>query len=237
MPGVLGTEVAAGVSTAAVATTFVITAAAAAPAGSLLVICWGSRLNVNGALLTGVTDSRGNTYTVDRSEFNNTSGSIAAIARSVLTTGIQVADTFTLTFSQQVGTPRLFWVEQFSSMAASPFDGAGGNDATATTPPPDASGSVTTTNADDVLIAGFCGLSMSYATISGFTLFTTGAQAVAGPRDAVFGYKIVSSTGTYSTNSNTVQGNGPGVIAAYKAAPAAGPRSKLAVVRRTWAGA
>lgn len=220
-------EIAAGVGTSAAATTFPMTLTAGASSGTLVVLSWASREAANGLVLSSVADSRSNTWAVAASIFNNTGSNISAIAYSVIGTALQIGDTVTATFSGNVGTGRCFWIENFSGSAAhaSVLDKTATNDAS--TGPPDGSGATgTLSQANEVLVACFCGLSMGYTSISpSFTLFTTGAQSASGaaqPRDGIAGYKIVGANDSVTANTNTSSGNGPGCIASFKEAAAAG---------------
>lgn len=68
------------------------------PAGSLVVVCAGSARS-GGSSLSGITDSRGNTYTVEQSQSPGGLGIMSGIGSSFTGTQLVAADTITITWS------------------------------------------------------------------------------------------------------------------------------------------
>ena len=99
-----------------------------------------------------MTDSRGNTYVRDRTAANTGTTIRASIFHAVIGTPLQAGDTITVTTASVAA--RVMVVDEFASvLTPTVIDQQNGASATSASP----SVSVTTTNANDLLI-GFCGV-------------------------------------------------------------------------------
>jgi hypothetical protein len=169
-----------------------------------------------------VTDSRGNTYTRDRTGADSGNTLRASIFSAPVGTALQSGDTITITWSSSI-TVRSAVADEFANITSStPLDAQNGSANTNATP----SVSVTSTNADDMLIgyiavAGDVADGFTSDTIHQWTDLartgTTGGTA-SGNRTINSAYRAVGATGTFTlapilgTSSIWVGG-----VAAYKA--------------------
>lgn len=192
-------------------------------AGNFLIFGAGS-IDTTAVTIT-VTDSNGTPSASDTS--------ISAIDENanVFHETSTASGTHTFTFTR-TGTGKDFYcfaVEVSGAAASAPKDVAG---AGAATNPSMTSPSVTTTNANDILIAfavGDAGSTPAPTAGTGYTLLDSTSN---GGADAGSEYQIVSVTGNYSA-SYTFPGtgvNGPSVIVAYKASGGGGPSTMPPVV-------
>ena len=97
--------------------------------------------------LTGVSDSKGNTYVVDKTANAAVNGSVT-LAHSVLTAALVSGDTLTLTFAG--GDSRVSLAQEFSGISA--FDKDASANATSTTV--DTGNTAALTNTGELYIAG-----------------------------------------------------------------------------------
>jgi hypothetical protein len=171
-----------------------------------------------------VADSRGNTYTRDRTGADAGTIIRASIYSAPIATALQSGDTITVTWASSVNT-RAAVVDEFATiLTSSPVDVANGTSGSSATPTANA----TTTNADDMLVsfaavAGDVSDSFTPDTIHQWTDMartgTTGG-AFGDNRTINSAYRAVGATGTYSctpilaTSSTWVSG-----IVGYKAGP------------------
>lgn len=88
------------------ASSFTYTATGACAAGSMALV---AQFNNNARPMTSISDSRSNTYTQDTNAGGGSGSLDITIARSVLTTGIQVGDTLTIGFASSINTPYVIW--------------------------------------------------------------------------------------------------------------------------------
>lgn len=116
--------------------------AGGAAAGNLLVVCAGSQ-NGDGKTITGITDSRGNTYAEVQTTNATTNG--AMVWRSLLGTALQSGDTITVSFSSK--QPWRVSVNEYSVVATTE-DGKDGSQGSSTTP----SVSITPANATNLVV-------------------------------------------------------------------------------------
>lgn len=107
-------------------TTLVITVGQAVPAGSCVIVCCGR--TTNSIALSSVTDSRSNTYAIDVTRTSSSGARSGNIARSIISTALQVDDTITLTFGSSVSSMGAVAMA-FSGIASSPFDVSASDDA------------------------------------------------------------------------------------------------------------
>jgi hypothetical protein len=139
------------VSTKTIGTTLQITVDHAVPAGNTLIA---RVLTDFSASAPTITDSRGNTYTRDRTAPNSGSTIRAAIYSSPITTALQVGDTITITSASVAA--RAAVIDEFSGLLTSSFvDQQNGTSGSSTTP--GSTISITTTQANE-LIVGFVGV-------------------------------------------------------------------------------
>lgn len=122
--------------------------AAGHAAGSLLVVAASAR---SAGVVTGVTDSRSNTYTVDKTAGSGNNG--VSICSSRLATGLQPGDTITVTYSV-TGQLMLAAVAEFAGISASPVDRNSSNIGTSSTSL-SAGTTATTTQTTELAVAAF----------------------------------------------------------------------------------
>lgn len=201
------------------ATTVITVDATGFAAGTTLIAGAFWRTAVANAL-TGVTDSKGNTWQVDGASTSAATGIAAASA--YLTVALVSGDTITLTWAGNV-SGRTIQINQFSGLVtASWSDGAGVTAALTGTTVNGAA--VTTANAND-LIVEFFGTTSNVTVLSnaaGWT--TTGTQAsLAGPTKLDSIYQEFLATGTYqgSVTYSGASASGRQISIAYKVAAAA----------------
>jgi len=189
------------------------------PAGHTLIIRSLGDITATGA---AITDSRGNTYTRDRTAPNSTNSMRGSISSGLIVTALQAGDTITLTWPVSI-TTRVATIDEFANIAAPiVIDAQNGGTGTGTA----VTKALTTTNANDLIVA-FVGvegpIEESYTddTIhqwSGLTrVGTTGSGS--GTNKTINGaYRAVAATSTYTyaptlgTSENWLE-----LIVAYKA--------------------
>lgn len=148
-----------------------------------------------------MADSRGNTYTRDRSAANAGTTMRASLFSCPITTALQEGDTITVTWPSAIST-RVAVVDEFASvLTPTSIDVQNGNSGTSTTP----STNVTTTNANDLLVGmtsveGPTTETYTADTIRQWTNLTrTGTTASPTTNKTVNGaYRAVGATGTYT---------------------------------------
>jgi hypothetical protein len=204
--------------------------AAGASAGNHLIVALGT--TDQPVTITGIADSRSNTYQVDVTKNNVAGGKSVMIASSKLTTSLQSGDTITATYSLGTCVQRRMAVYEFSGLHATTWFDVG-NGTAATTASQD-SGTAVTTSAN-ALLFGACDFNNGGGTYAPGSTggnnyieldeFTSGAT-----NRFETEYVIVSATGTYSANgtlTSSVAGNQ--CFAAYKAAAATNTLAALGV--------
>lgn len=209
-------------------TTGSVSVGSAVPAGAFIVltVAW-SNDTATIPTITSVTDSRGNSYTVDASAGTANATVSCVIITAPVTTALQSGDTITVTISAN----RQRWVLQADS-----FTGVGAVDKTAANHAPASSTAMSTgvtaatTSADELVIAcfGFGRGSGATSTLdagwSGGSMVTTAAGSV--DRALQMGYRTVSATGTQQgTATLTVAAAYAGCIATFAvtSTPASAP--------------
>lgn len=192
---------------------------AGATAGDLIILCFAGRLTTGQDAPVSVTDSRGNSWSVDvKKGINNNYGLIAStrMGAGLLQTG----DTISVTLSGDVWNGDFFtfwWVEEFSGLTNGALDVSSSNNSTGdvtsistgTTPP--------TTDSAETAIAlaniAVVGTTISMAT---FSPFITGQQGNPS-RTHMAGYKMLTAAGAQSeTFSWTGGAFANAMIATYK---------------------
>jgi hypothetical protein len=208
------------VNAAASDTTIVITLAAAAPAGSLVVTTWQNQgsLGITG----GVVDSRSNTYAT---QITQGAGGLQTLGltHSVLTTDLQIGDTITATIGGGSAPNRCARAFYVTGSVASPLDQTVKNTANNNTTFTTATSS-TLAQADELVVVVFSGgntATINPSSISGYTQF---ADILPGNnRCHASAWKTVSdTTGVNATVVwNTTENNSGWILVTFKAAAAA----------------
>lgn len=198
---------AAGVTASSV----VVTLSASAALGHLIIaraVC------ASGQNVSSVTDSRGNTWTVDVVGSAGPKVALASTGQNVA--ALQSGDTVTVNFSGSANQSAAI-IDEFSGLdtSASRVDKTATGTATGTSR--DAGTTATTTQADELVVGCFGGgaLETTFTPGAGFTRFTTDFLNDAGT--SVEGeYQIVSATGAYQPTATGASFPTDGVVATYK---------------------
>lgn len=173
--------------------TITIPAGGVAAGDTLVVACGSSGSDV----LTGITDSKGNTYTVDDTEagvpFALSSGS------SKLTTALVENDTVTITRNGAGSFVKVVLIV-VTGLADTPVDKVASASGTGTTP---SSGATAATTQADEIVLGFCSFdaalaSNDFSAGAGFTKI--GEWNTNGDRTVAVEYEIVSATGAQTAD-------------------------------------
>lgn len=203
--------------------TAAFTTTATATAGDLVVLSFISKQSTQPSAAT-VTDTRGNTWTVDAGPIGTINNNIL-IASTVQNAGaLQSGDTITVTFTGGVGMTGFttaWWVEEFTGNQATGFvdksatlsNGSGLTGGSGTT--------AATTSADEVAVAAIIvGSVEATLTAASYSSFTT-AQQIGASRSGLAVYKILSATGAQSETFNwtTTADVSYGAIVTYIATP------------------
>jgi hypothetical protein len=147
-------------------------------------------ISSSGIQITSITDTRGNTYTIDAT-VNHTGTSLNSyIGSGYITTPLQTGDKITVTFSANLFTTRMISAADFSGIAQTGrVDLATTNLGSSTTP---STLALTTTTPGELLTAGF-------ATTSAATLTPTFPFTTLTPQSATLGTVTRSSYPTWAT--------------------------------------
>ncbi len=169
------------------------------PAGHTLIIRSVADFTSNGAT---VTDTRGNSYTRDRTAANGGSTIRASISSGFISTDLQDGDTITITWPSSV-TVRAAVIDEFNNIAnPTTVDTQNGATNISTTP----AVNLTPTNADDLLVTMVAVEGPTDETFTNDTLHqwsgltragTTGGSTTSN-RTVNGAYRAVGSTGTYT---------------------------------------
>jgi hypothetical protein len=203
------------------ATTYVITLSATAAAGNLAIGRIGTGSTVT---ISSVTDSRGNTWTVDKTQGSGPSAHLVSTGQDVGT--LQSGDTITITISGSIAAGTAIF-DEFSGMdiTSSRVDKTAGNSAGATTAR-DAGTTAATTQADELVVGAFAiaGDETSLTVGSGYSHFTSDYINDSATNSIAGEYQIVSATGTQNPTA-TAGANAAyrAVVATYKAAAGGAP--------------
>lgn len=187
-------------------TTLVVTVATAPGAGNFLVLRGSGSVSV-----TSVTDTKGNTWTIDKAAGATPLPFLASTKQDVGT--LTTSDTITVTYSS-ASNNRSAIIDEFSGVMASPLDqtqtaaGAGTSRTAGTT--------AATTQANELVVGCFVigSAETSFTPGAGYSSFTTPfLGGLSGE------YKIVAATGTQNpTATGGVSATSRGVVATYKLA-------------------
>lgn len=222
-PPVYGSRIASAVATSALSS-WTVTLTADTQIGDLLALMAGGRNS--GAVMTGVTDSKGNTWAVTAQKQDSGSNNTVAVATCRVATRLLTGDTITVTFGAAVGPSRLTTVERVTNPTSTPVDktatnsgSSGTSKSTGTTP--------ATTQAQELAVAAIL-------TGSGASTFTDGgggytvlakvssSGAANGDRSMVTAYKTLNATGTqecHLTDSQSGIGYAGAIFTLKGAAP------------------
>lgn len=177
----------------------------------------------SGALPTlTVSDTHGNTYTVDKQIINATNISVSVFSCRV-TTAINSGDTITLSASN--GT-RIRWaitIQAYDDILNPRIDQTAS--AIGTTASPNAGTTATTTNANELIYAGFGWTAGSNQTFTAGSGYTASTQVNASPgsanRSGISEWKYVTLTGTQNpTGTLSASSSWAGATVTYKSAAA-----------------
>jgi hypothetical protein len=193
------------------ATSMTVTIPAAGVAANDTVIL---RLMLRGTTSGAVSasDSKGNSYTSDKDVLSSNQRVVVLRARA--TTALVAGNTISVTYptSSAAGLA----ADDFTGIAANPVDGSGQGSGNSATP----SASVTTTNVPDVVVGAvsIAGLQAAPVQPSGWSALTGQSLTCSNTSASVGGYRIASSTGSYTYNpTGLVSGRWADAIVAYKA--------------------
>ena len=179
---------------------------------NVVIVAWGDSTST----VASVVDSKGNTYAAAGAITASSGNESEQIfyAKNVVAASAG-ANTVTVTFSNSVIQAELRMAEYSGIDTTSPLDGFSGAVGTGLT---QNSGSLTTTNANDLLVAGNGLASVTTAAGTGYTLRMTTGEG------EILEDEAVTTAGSYSASS-TQQTSGYWLIqvAAFKAAAAAAP--------------
>lgn len=173
-------------------------ASGGAAAGNLVVI---GLYNTNSSGdVTGVTDSKGNTYTLSATPLAQTiQGDVKTVmAYSILDTALVNGDTITVTLSASEYMVVNIVAVSYSGLGATPVDqqGAVKDDTFPQTQP--VGSSLTTTEADELLVSWIVSANIGTATATANWTARASSPGVTVP-NYLFEDRIVSSTGTYNS--------------------------------------
>jgi hypothetical protein len=180
----------------------------------LLSVTIGTQSSVS---ITSVTDNDSggaNTYTLDKSQLSSGNGLAAAYYVCSANAG---SDTITVAYSSAPNTSWLEAAEISGNATSNCLDTSVAANFTSTTTP--SAGSVTTTNANDILIASGAGCSggtcSTWTATGSYTQLDSQGAVTRGASE----YRIVSSTNTYSDSwSLSASNSGAAILEAFKAA-------------------
>lgn len=227
-------QLASGVESSGTATTMVLTLGAgkSVAAGDTVMVTACLRGTAGTRNLTGVTDSKGNTYTVARSDLAFVN---ASIAKAYITTPLVAGDTITLTASGTVNRT-VATASVFSGLDNVAVDKTAVGAATSNSP---ATAATSTTAQADELLIGVTSVNWGNTTPtddftagSGYTKLTwIGTGAMVTTVACFPEYKIVAATGTYVADGTIVTSRAwTAAIATFKGGTTAHPRSFATII-------
>jgi hypothetical protein len=193
-----------------------LTLASAVAQGHTVIVAAG--ITSWGILVNSITDSRGNTYTVDAT-VNHTSTSLNSyLGSGYIATALQAGDKITVTFSTSLYSARLISAADFSGIASSnrldtssSVFGSSNSPSTAT---------ITTTQPGDLLIAGFgAATNTTFTPAFPFTALTPNNAALGSVARSIYNaWWLAPNTGSYkATGTLTAATQWTAALAAYKA--------------------
>jgi galactose oxidase-like protein/chitobiase/beta-hexosaminidase-like protein/Big-like domain-containing protein/Kelch motif protein len=160
-----------------------------------------------------VTDTKGNAYTLAVGPTRQTGihSQVIYVAKTVVAAAAS-ANTVTVLFSAAVAYPDVRILSYRGLDTSSPVEGVAGTVGTGTTPN---SGSVTTTNANDLLFGASYVSTRVTAAGTGFT-----SRVITSPDGDIAEDRIVTAAGTYNATATMTSGNWVMQLVALKAAAA-----------------
>ena len=192
--------------------TLVLTTGAAV--GDLVVVCLAYGRSSSPSSFT-VTDTGGNTWQLDRRDDKTTNNTPhTAIFSAVLTTALAVSDTITVTPDVTINYPIAAAYKVSGVASSSWLDQATGSQGVSSSP---SSGSVTTTEADEILFGAVCsGGPQAFTPGSGWTELTDTGNTT---KRLAVQYRIESATGSYTSDGTlAASADWTDSIVSYKAA-------------------
>lgn len=219
-----GAVVASGSATTS-ANTLVVTLTAGVAVGESVTVDAGS---TGGATVTGIVDSKGNTYTVDSTVANGT-GRACGLGSTTCTAALVTGDTITVTYSV-ASTARYARATRFTGMATNATRvGVTNSNINGTNTTAPTAGSLTPAEANDAIVAAGHNASTTAATAgAGFTLL--GAGVAVGTGQGIGEYQIQTTATTVNPSWTTANVTTTAVDAAYRqAGVAASPRRRALV--------
>lgn len=204
------------------ATTQVVTVNADTVQGNRLVV--GASGRNSGATLSSVTDSRGNTWTVDQQRQDAGSNNTLAQASCNLATALLNGDTVTLHWSASIGPSNLAELHEFSGIAASAVDKTTTSFQSSTVTAYSCGPTATLSQATELGVCTFgAALPTTFAgsgswNTLGSLMKTSGATS--GDRGLGMVYQIVASTTALTATATVSPGQSAiqGALATYKGA-------------------
>ena len=202
-------------------------------AGNLMVLTAGLAA---GSTISSVTDSGGNSWTVNTiAQDDRIPTNRFLLCYAVATTGLTSGNTISITSSNTGFANRVYMVSEYSGTAsASVLDKTvAAQDVFSGPNTMDTGNTATTTQADEVLVAGWAYNSTSN-TITGYSSGYTGLTTLVSGLSVAGAWRIVAATGAYNataTQSGTVASWGAG-LATYKAATTAATATAAIVPTR-----
>ena len=207
----------------------VVTTGQAVAQGNTLIVVGGRYVNAAGDTIASVTDSKGNTYTVDVAGFNmGGSNCQVGVASGYMTTALTASDTVTIQWTNAAATSYFFGqlVEYSSVASTTPKDQTANATGFRTQADGITSGATPTTTQADELLFGVLFVQSGTETISAGASFTMRTQSAWGGGSFVMGVEdqVVAATGAYTATGSWVTGNQTegAIIVTYKAAAAGG---------------
>lgn len=199
-------------------TSIVVPVTTAPAAGHLLILS----VSESSFGVSTVTDSAGNTWTVDATKTSGTVTSVASTGQNIA--ALTTADTVTVTFSGAIGRAAAAIHEiSGADTSGSRVDKTATGTYTTTTSR-SAGTTATTTSANALVWAAFGpnAVETSFAAGTGYSNPSTSFYAASSAASIEFAYQIVGTTGAYSpTGTGGATASGAGVTVVYKAAAGA----------------
>lgn len=211
------------------ASTEVLTISSDCSNGNTLILSFASRCTSTSGIT--ITDSKGNTWTVDIAANTGNNMILLASCRQDVAT-LLAGDTVTMNFTTVPNGGRMTTIEEVSNLLTASYgDGSASNSTGAATSL--TAGNITTTNAADLIVAAWCVNSITSCnfnasgTVGTYSNFTTSSQNINSGGFQKFQatcYQIAAATGTKTAAISWTGSQGAqGVSMAYKASGNSNP--------------
>lgn len=164
---------------------------------------------VSGVPVTSVTDSKGNTWTVDRTYAVNSGLSVIS---SKIATAVGTGDTVTINYSSSQNFNRRIWIQTVANLAAAAFDQGADNNGFSNTA--SAGPTSTLSKANEIVFAFSANNSAGGGWVKGAGYSDVTTPSLAGI--AGLEYKIVSSTAAVSASASWTTTHWDMTIVTYK---------------------